>query len=61
MFLLIRKHFVVYENILLLDDFNSKLSENTMTEFCKVYKLKVPIKGASCYESPEKSTCIDSQ
>ena len=48
-----------YENYLLLGDFNSEPTENAMTEFCKVYKLKNLVKGATCYKNPEKPSCID--
>ena len=37
-----------YENYLLLGDFNSEPSENSMIEFGKVYKLKNLVKGAAC-------------
>ena len=30
-----------------------------MIEFCKVYKLKNLVKGATCYKNPEKPSCID--
>ena len=36
-----------------------KHSENAMIEFCKVYKLKNLVKGATCYKIPEKPSCID--
>ena len=47
------------ENYLLLGDFNSEPSENAMIEFRKVYKLKNLVKGATCYNNSEKSSCID--
>ena len=48
-----------YENYLLLSDFNSELSENGITEFCKVYRLKNLVKGVTCYKNPEKPSCVD--
>ena len=30
-----------------------------MIEFCKVYKLKKLVKGATCYKNPKKPSCID--
>ena len=48
-----------YENYLLLGDFNSELSENGITEFCKVYRLKNLVKGVTCYKNPEKPSCVD--
>ena len=48
-----------YENYLLLGDFNSERSENAIIEFCKEYRLKNLVKGATCYKNPEKPSCID--
>ena len=44
---------------MLLGDFNSEHFENAMIEFCKVYKLKNLVKGATCYKNPEMPSCID--
>ena len=38
---------------------SEKNSENAMIEFCKVYKLKNLVKGATCYKIPEEPSCID--
>ena len=43
----------------MLGDFNSEPSENGMIEFCKIYKLKNLVKGATCYKNLEKPSCID--
>ena len=48
-----------YGNYLLLGDFNSETSENAIIKFCKVYRLKNLVKGATCYKNPEKPSCID--
>ena len=59
----IGKNFDLYssrcQNYLLLGDFNSEPSENAMIEFCKLYKLKNLVKGATCYKNPETPSCID--
>ena len=39
--------------------FNSEPSENAIIEFCKVYRLKNLVKGATCYKNPEKPSCVD--
>ena len=39
--------------------FNSEPSENAIIEFCKVYRLKNLVKGATCYKNPEKPSCTD--
>ena len=48
-----------YENYLLVSDFNFEPSENALIEFCKVYKLKNRVKGATCYKNTEKLSYID--
>ena len=47
------------ENYLFLGDFNSEPSENAIIEFCKIYRLKNIVKGATCYKNPEKPSCMD--
>ena len=39
------------ENILLLGDFNSTMSEKEMQEFCTMYNLENLIKGPTCYKN----------
>ena len=42
-----------------MGDFNSETSENAIIKFCKVYRLKNLVKGATCYKNPEKPSCTD--
>ena len=44
---------------ILLGSFNSEPFENAMIEFCKVYKLKNLVKGATFYKNPDGPSCID--
>ena len=38
------KHMSSYENLILVGDFNSEMSESEMKEFCEIYHLKNLIK-----------------
>ena len=42
-----------------LGDFNYKTSENSMIEFCKMYKLKNTVKGMTYKKILERPYCIN--
>ena len=48
-----------YENILILGDLNSSISENEMIEFSEMYNLKNLINEPTCYKNAENPTSID--
>ena len=48
-----------YENIMLLGDFNSTISEKDMNEFCEIYNLENLIKGPTCFKNPSNPSSID--
>ena len=48
-----------YENIILLGDFNSSVSERDMKDFCEVYNLDNLIKGPTCFKNPSNPSSID--
>ena len=48
-----------YENLLLLGDFNSEMSEKPMEEFCGMYNLENLIKGPTCYKNASNPSSID--
>ena len=48
-----------YENILLLGDFNSTVTEKDMKEFCEMYNLENLIKGPTCFKSVDNPSSID--
>ena len=48
-----------YENLLLLGDFNSEMSEDHMKNFCETYNLTNLIKEPTCFKSVENPSCID--
>ena len=49
----------LYDNIILLGDFNSEMSDEVMDEFSRVYGLKSLIKEPTCYKSLDNPSCID--
>ena len=48
-----------YENLLLLGDFNSSISEKEMQEFCEMYNLVNLIKEPTCFKNPNNPSSID--
>ena len=48
----LNKHLSSYDNLILMGDFNSEMSENEMKEFCEIYHLKNLIKEPTCYKNP---------
>ena len=48
-----------YENILLMGDFNSCMSEITMQDFCEMYSFENLVKGPTCYKNPLNPSSID--
>ena len=48
-----------YDNILLLGDFNSTMSEKPMKEFCELYDLQNLIKDPTCYKNASNPSSID--
>ena len=48
-----------YENMILLGDFNSEMSEQPMKDFCETYNLQNLIKDPTCFKSVTNPSCID--
>ena len=48
-----------YDNLLLLGDFNSEITENTMKEFSDIYNLSSLIKEHTCFKNPLNPSIID--
>ena len=48
-----------YENVIFLGDFNAGVLETPMTSFCESYNLKSIIKQPTCFDNPDKPSCID--
>ena len=55
----IEKFMSHYDNIIILGDFNSEMSEDKMREFCEFYNLKNLVKEPTCYKNPLNPSCID--
>ena len=53
------KHMKIYDNMIIMGDFNSELSENAMIEFCETYCLQNLIKEPTCFKNPDNPSCID--
>ena len=48
-----------YENLLMLGDWNSDVTEGRMAEFCEMYNLENLIKEPTCFKSTENPSSID--
>ena len=48
-----------YDNILIMGDLNSEVSENCLNSFCNVNSLKTLNRGPTCFKNPNNPSCID--
>ena len=48
-----------YDNIFIMGDFNSEVTETEMTEFCETYNLTNLIKEPTCFKNPRNPSSID--
>ena len=53
------KPMINYDNVLILGDFNSEMSENAMKEFCEIYDLQNLINEPTCYINARNPSCSD--
>ena len=49
----------IYDNFLIKGDFNSEMTESAMENICGRYNLHNLIKDPTCFEYPDKPSCID--
>ena len=49
----------IYDNLLILGDFNSEIHETAMSEFCDIYNLQNLITQPTCYKNPLNPSSID--
>ena len=49
----------MYDNIILMGDFNSECTEHDMADFCCTYNLTSLIKEKTCFKSLVNPSCID--
>ena len=47
------------DNIFIMGDFNSEVTETEMTEFCETYILTNRIKAPTCFNNPLNPNSID--
>ena len=55
----IDEHLKLYDNIIIMGDFNAEPIDSEMKEFCELYCLKNLVKDPTCYKNPDKPSCID--
>ena len=55
----IDQHLPNYENLLMLGDWNSAVTEKEMSNFCEMYNLENLIKEPTCFKSMENPSSID--
>ena len=48
-----------YENLIMIGDFNSDVSQSCMKAFCESYNLSCVIKEPACYKNPQNPSCIE--
>ena len=48
-----------YENLIILGDFNSEVTEKAMQEFCEIFNLKSLISQPTCFKTILNPSCID--
>ena len=52
-------YFSLYDNVIILGDFNAEITIDTMAEFSEIYNLKSLIKEPTCFKSLDNPSCID--
>ena len=48
-----------YDNIILMCDFEAEPTVTVLSDFCEIYNLKNIVKDKTCFNNPNKTTCID--
>ena len=48
-----------YDNILIIRDLNSEVSENCLNDFCNVNSLKTLNRGPTCFKNPNNPSWIE--
>ena len=52
-------YYRIFDNVLLLGDFNAEVTESKMCEFCELYNLKNLVKEPTCFKNLENPSSID--
>ena len=53
------KNMANYDNILIIGDLNSTMSDGPMKNFCEIYNLENLINEPTCYKNPDNPSSID--
>ena len=48
-----------YDNIILIDDFNTERNDTALSDFCEIFNLKTILKDKACFKYPNKPSCIN--
>ena len=48
-----------YDNILIIGDLNTEMSEPSLNEFCQTYNLESIVNKPTCFKNPKNPSCID--
>ena len=48
-----------YDQLLLLGDFNARVEDSSVKNFCSSFSLQCMINKPTCFKSPDKPSCID--
>ena len=48
-----------FDNILIIGDFNSTMSDMAMKDFCELYDLENLINEPTCFKNPDNPSSID--
>ena len=48
-----------YDNVILIGDFNSEMSDESLKDFCSLNNLYSLIKSPTCFKSVDNPSCID--
>ena len=56
---LIDQNLTSYDNIIILGEFNSEMSEDAMVVFCGIYNFKNIVNKPTCYKNPNNPSCIN--
>ena len=52
-------HLQKYDHVLLIDDFNSRISKRSKHDFCNAYNLENLSNTTTCFKNPQNSSCTD--
>ena len=48
-----------YDNILIIGDLNTEMSEPSLNEFCQICNLECIVNKSTCFKNPKNPSCID--